>query len=42
VSAAIAFLVPRRFADRVTNDSVWIVTVAMVVVILIYERQWFF
>lgn len=42
VSGAIALIVPRRLADRVSNDMVWMVTVALVVVILIYEKQWFF
>ena len=42
VSAAAALIVPRRLAERVSDDSVWLVAVAMVVMILIYERQWFF
>lgn len=42
VSGALALIVPRRLAEQVSNDMVWMVTVALVVVILIYERQWFF
>jgi hypothetical protein len=42
LSAVIALIVPSRLAERVSSDSVWMVAVAMVVVILIYHRQWFF
>jgi hypothetical protein len=42
ISGAAAFIVPRRMAERVSDDTVWLVPVAMMVVILIYHRQWFF
>jgi hypothetical protein len=42
LSAAIALVVPRRLAERVSSDAVWMVTIAMVVMILIHHRQWFF
>jgi hypothetical protein len=40
-SAAIAFAVPRRIADRLWSGWAWIVPTAVVVVMLIYERRWF-
>jgi hypothetical protein len=42
VSAAIAFVVPRRIAERVPNEVVWGVQIALVVIMFIYEKQWFF
>ena len=42
VSVAVALIVPRRLADRLHDDMVWLLPVAVVVVILIYEKQWFF
>ena len=41
VSAGIALLVPRRWADGLWSGSVWLVPVIVVVVILIYETRWF-
>lgn len=40
-SAAIALLVPKKFADRLWSGWVWILPVATVVVILVYESRWF-
>ncbi len=40
-SAAIAFAVPRKMADRLWSGWAWIIPTAVVVVMLIYERRWF-
>jgi hypothetical protein len=40
-SAAVAFAVPRKMAERLRPDWVWIIPTAIVVVTLIYERRWF-
>jgi hypothetical protein len=42
VSLAAALLVPRKLADSVSSNVVWLVPVVMTVIILIYEKQWFF
>lgn len=42
VSAAIAFVVPRRMAEQLPNEVVWGVPLALVVIMFIYEKQWFF
>jgi glucan phosphoethanolaminetransferase (alkaline phosphatase superfamily) len=42
VSAALAFAVPRRMAERVPNEVVWGMQIALVVIMFIYEKQWFF
>jgi hypothetical protein len=42
LSSVVALLVPRRLAEKVSGDAVWLVTIAMVVVIIIHHRQWFF
>jgi hypothetical protein len=41
VSAAIAFAVPRRLAERLGPGWAWIVPVLTVIGILIYEKRWF-
>jgi hypothetical protein len=41
VSAAIAFAVPRRLAERLGPAWAWIVPVVTVIGILIYEKRWF-
>ena len=41
VSAAIALLVPRRLAERLGPVWAWAVPLAIVVLLLIYERRWF-
>jgi hypothetical protein len=41
VSAAIALLVPRRFAERLGPVWAWAVPLAIVVLLLVYERRWF-
>jgi len=40
-SAAIAFAVPRKMAERLWPGWAWIVPTAVVVVTLVYERRWF-
>jgi hypothetical protein len=41
VSAAIALLVPPRWADRLWSGWVWLGPTIAVVVILLYETRWF-
>jgi hypothetical protein len=41
VSAAIAFAVPRRLAERLGPTWAWIVPLVTVIGILIYEKRWF-
>ncbi len=41
MALVVSALVPRRVVDRIPNDAVWIVNVVVLMVILIYERQWF-
>ena len=40
-SAAIAFAVPGKMAERLWPGWVWIVPTAVVIATLIYERRWF-
>jgi hypothetical protein len=40
-SAAIAFAVPKSLADRLWPGWAWIIPMAVVVAMLIYERRWF-
>ena len=40
-SAAIAFAVPRSLAERLSPRWAWIIPMAVVVGMLIYERRWF-
>ena len=41
VSAAVALLVPSKWADRLWSGWVWLSPVIVVVVILVYEYRWF-
>jgi hypothetical protein len=41
ISAAVALMVPPRWADRIWPGCVWLVPVAAVAVILVYEVRWF-
>ena len=41
VSAAIAFAVPRRLAERLGPSWAWIVGLLTVIGIFIYEKRWF-
>jgi hypothetical protein len=40
-SAAIAFAVPGKLAERLSPAWAWIVPTAVVIATLIYERRWF-
>lgn len=42
VSAVVALIVPRSLADKVSPEAVWGVQILLVVVMFIYEKQWFF
>jgi hypothetical protein len=42
VSAIVSLLVPRRLAERIPHAWVWGVPAALLVVILVYERRWFY
>jgi hypothetical protein len=41
VSAAVAALVPRQLAERLRPGWAWVVPLAIVILLLIYERRWF-
>jgi uncharacterized membrane protein YhaH (DUF805 family) len=41
VSLPIALLVPRRLADRLSPTWAGLIPVALVVLVLIYEKRWF-
>jgi len=42
ISAAAALIVPRSIAERIGQAWVWGVPAALLVVILVYERRWFY
>jgi hypothetical protein len=42
ISVALSFVVPRKLAERMPNDWVWGVGVALLIGILVYERRWFY
>jgi hypothetical protein len=42
VSLPITLLVPRRIADRLSPTWAGLIPVALVVLVLIYEKRWFF
>jgi hypothetical protein len=42
ISALVAFVVPRRLAERLPDSVVWGVQIALVIIMFIYEKQWFF
>lgn len=41
ISTVLALIVPRRVAER-WHELPWIVTVAVLAALLVYERRWFF
>ena len=41
VSLTVAFVVPRRWADRLSPTLVGIVPAVLIIVVLIYEKRWF-
>lgn len=42
ISVVISVLVPRAWAARLAPGWVWVIGVALLVVILVYERRWFY
>jgi len=42
VSLVFSLLVPARWAERIPHNWVWGVPAALLVVILVYERRWFY
>jgi hypothetical protein len=42
ISLAVSFVVPRTWAERLGRTWVWAVPAALLVVILVYERRWFY
>ena len=41
VSAAVAAVVPRQLAQRLRPGWAWVVPLAIMVLMLLYERRWF-
>jgi hypothetical protein len=41
-SAVISLLVPRRWAERLPQEWVWVAPAALLIGILVYERRWFY
>ena len=41
VSAAVAWLVPRQLAERLKPGLAWAIPLAIVLLMLAYERRWF-
>ena len=42
ISLAVSLVVPRRAAERLAQVWVWGVPAALLVLILVYERRWFY
>jgi len=42
VSLAVALITPRSLAERLPHTWVWGITLAVLVVIAVYERRWFY
>jgi len=42
VSMPVAFLIPRRWADRLSPTWAGLIPAALVLIVLIYEKRWFF
>ena len=42
VSGAVSLAVPRAWAERLPAAWIWVVTAALLVGILVYERRWFY
>jgi len=42
ISSVAAFVVPRSLAERIGQVWVWGVPAALLIVILVYERRWFY
>jgi hypothetical protein len=42
ISAAVALLVPRKLAERISANVVWAVPSLVILGIIVYERRWFY
>lgn len=42
IALVAALIVPRSLADRLGETWVWAVPIAMLVLIIVYERRWFY
>lgn len=42
VSLVLALLTPRRLAERMGRGWIWIVPTALLILIFVYERRWFY
>ena len=42
ISVVLAFVVPPRLAERLGRTWVWAIPMALLVVIAVYERRWFY
>jgi hypothetical protein len=42
IAAVSALIVPRALAERVPSGWVWVVALALLVIIIVYERRWFY
>ena len=42
VSALVAVAVPRRWAARLWHGWSWVIPAAVILVVLVYEKRWFF
>ena len=42
ISLAMSAVVPRSWADRLWHGWVWVVPTALILVIIVYERRWFY
>jgi hypothetical protein len=42
IGAIAAIIVPRRWSDRIPLDLTWMMMLAAVLAVLLYERRWFF
>ncbi len=40
--AAVTALTPRRLAQRISADAVWLVPLILIAAALLYEKRWFF
>jgi hypothetical protein len=42
VSLAASLVVPRKWAERIPHNLVWLVSAALFLAIFVYERRWFY
>jgi hypothetical protein len=41
IAALVAFLIPRRWSDRLPAAASWITPLVLIVAMFVYERHWF-